>query len=205
MIKRFQVSSLQSAGSVLSSGFTLVELMVVLAITAIGVALATPTFEDIAERRQTTSAAEQLAAFLRTAQSEAVKRNEQIGINFTYTSATDWCVGVAEGIAFCDCKVTNAAAANYCDIGGAAHIMDNSTFNKSNMAAYSADTDENFAFDPIRGSMSVGDLADSLTERSFAFESNNGDYRLQVEITAVGRIRVCNPVSTQDVPGYPAC
>ncbi|MCH8227528.1 MAG: prepilin-type N-terminal cleavage/methylation domain-containing protein, partial [Proteobacteria bacterium] len=61
-----------------SDGFTVIELMLVLVVVGSIVALALPSYSTVLEKRQVTSGAEQLSAFLSTAQLEAVKRNENI-------------------------------------------------------------------------------------------------------------------------------
>jgi prepilin-type N-terminal cleavage/methylation domain-containing protein len=49
-------------------GFTLVEIMMSLALMAIGIALAIPSYRDMVEKRQVTNGAEQLSSFINTAQ-----------------------------------------------------------------------------------------------------------------------------------------
>ena len=58
-------------------GFTLIELMIALGIIAIITSLALPSYRTIIEKRQVTSGAEQLAAFLSSAQMESVKRSRK--------------------------------------------------------------------------------------------------------------------------------
>jgi general secretion pathway protein H len=58
-----------------ASGFTLLELLVVLAILAAAAALALPRFGGTVSRASMRGTAVQLAALLRTARSEAMRRN----------------------------------------------------------------------------------------------------------------------------------
>jgi len=181
-------------------GFTLLELMIVLVIVAIGVALAVPSYQDVMERRETTAQAEDLVAFVSFAQSEAVKYNEMISVHLTYTDANNWCIGANEGMAPCDCTETDTTAANYCSLSGVAKILRSSEKTKSSMTAPSPD--RTLVFDPVRGTMAVADLG---TNHGVTLESDNGNWSLQMDIGATGRIQICNPDSTKAVPGYQAC
>ena len=181
-------------------GFTLLELMIVSVITAIGVALAVPSYRDAMERRETTSQAEQLSSFLVYAQSEAVKRNEMISIQLSWTNANDWCIGANEGNAGCDCEETDTDAADFCSINDVAKIMSSATQTKSNMLSHEVDT--TFTFDPVRGTMAIADLGNP---HGFVLQSDNTNWELTVDIGATGRIRICNADSDVAVPGFHAC
>ncbi len=64
-----------------SRGFTLPELMTVLAITGILVAIALPSMTGMIANQRSRSAASDLLSSLARARSEAVKRNTQVTIN----------------------------------------------------------------------------------------------------------------------------
>jgi len=187
-------------GSRRPGGFTLLELMITLAVAAIALALAIPTFDDINQKRQTTSQAEELSAFLSHAMSEAVKSNQSVSVSLVHNSSTDWCIGAHEGAAACDCEQTDTTAADYCSIEGVADMMDSSAHPKAQMVSHSADT--TFAFDPIRGILETADLG---SDHNFKLQSDNGNYALQVEVGNTGRIKVCNPDSSRKVPGFDSC
>jgi len=174
--------------------------MIVMVIVAIGVALAVPSYQDVLQRRETTSQAEDLATFVSFAQTEAVKFNQMVSVHLTYTDAKNWCIGANEGSAPCDCTVTNTAAANYCSLSEVAKIMRSSEKPESGMTAPAPD--RTLVFDPVRGTMAVADLG---TNHGFTLESDNGNWSLQVDFAATGRIRICNPDSSKAIPGYKAC
>jgi type II secretion system protein H len=181
-----------------SQGFTLLELMIVMVIVAIGVALATPTFRDVTERRQTTAQAEELAAFLSYAQSEAVKKNRPISVELKHTSPTNWCIGAAETLTGCDCTGGGTA----CTIEGVNWTMSSATQKHSSMLSPPLVSDKVFAFDPVRGTMISADLSNT---HAFTLQSDNGEYRLRVDVAVTGRIKVCNPDSSKAVHGYKPC
>ena len=64
-------------------GFTLIELMVTIALLAILVTLAVPAFTTWIRNAQIRSAAEALQGGIRTAQAEALRRNRQVVMAFT--------------------------------------------------------------------------------------------------------------------------
>jgi type IV fimbrial biogenesis protein FimT len=106
------------------SGFTLLELMITVAILAILAALALPSFQSVLEGRRLVGAAENLFADLQFARSESIKRNEVI--RFQVTTGANWCFGVDDDDgAACDCTSgacevdtvpKNVVAADYTDI-----------------------------------------------------------------------------------------
>lgn len=69
--------------SVKSSGFTLVELMITLAIAGILVAVGIPSFNSAISDSRLTSYANELVAALNLARSEAIKRGQQVVVRKT--------------------------------------------------------------------------------------------------------------------------
>ena len=198
-------------------GFTLIELLIVVVIVAIGVALAVPSYEDIVQKRRVTSAAEQIAAFIALAQSEAIKRNEVVVISVKRGSDGDvWCVGAMIKTAdddHCDCESNSPNDGDYCDFdvdGADAPQLINQigfqsfTMNDSAVAG-TTNNDFNFNFDPIRGTkvLDSGDFDSNI--HTITLISSNTNYSLRVGMSVTGRVRVCNPDSTKKVPGFKDC
>ena len=198
-------------------GFTLIELIIVLVIVAIGVSLAVPTYQNIVEKRRVTSAAEQIAAFFTLAQSEAVKRNEVVVVSVERNGdGTVWCVGAMIKTAaddHCDCGSTIASNDDYCDFDvegvGAPQLINQAGFQSFTMnnsaVGGTTNNDFNFNFDPIRGiKISDSGAADS-NRHDVTLISSNTNHSLRIGISVTGRVQVCNPVSTKTVPGFKAC
>lgn len=183
-----------------NQGFTLLELMIVLVITTIGMTLAVPAYQNIMQRRDTTAQAEELVAFVSFAQGEAIKYNQLISVTLTYTDVKDWCIGANEGKAPCNCTITDTDATNYCSLNDVAKIMRSPERSRFGMTDYS--DDQTLVFDSVRGTL----IADDLNEdHDFTFQSDDGKWSLKIEVEATGRFRICSPEPTEAVPGYPAC
>lgn len=61
-------------------GFTIVELMLTLAVAAVILSLGVPSFQGLVERNQLTSGINQFVSSLTLTRSEAVKRNQRVSL-----------------------------------------------------------------------------------------------------------------------------
>jgi prepilin-type N-terminal cleavage/methylation domain-containing protein len=197
-----------------TQGFTLIELMIVVAVLAIITSLALPSYRMIMEKRQVTSGAEQIKAFLSSAQLEAVKHNEYVAVSYK-TGGNDaegypnWCLGMRDAdtasnpteAAACDCTVDSGA--NACTVDGGLRVMRSTSLSYPGVLDVDSVTDgHTLVFDPIRGTMA--NLGNSMV---FELLSDEGHYAMSVDITPTGRVRICSDLSRSDleVPGYDEC
>ncbi len=75
-------------------GFTVVELMIVIAVLALLTAAALPTFRDLMARNRVTTAANDLLSAFLLARSEAVKRERRVVVQRTGSDWKSWQVFV---------------------------------------------------------------------------------------------------------------
>jgi type IV fimbrial biogenesis protein FimT len=93
-----------------AAGFTLIELMVTLAVLTILMIVAIPSFIDFKERTAVRGAGDQLVSFWADAKLEAVKRNQPVSVTIR-KSGSLMCMGASTASAGCNCF--NASA---CDV-----------------------------------------------------------------------------------------
>jgi len=190
-------------------GLTLVELLVTVAVVAIITTLALPSYRALIEKRYVTSGAQQLAAFVSSAQLEAVKRNENVALDYFHNGDADapaWCVGVeAVGVsrnlnpADCDCSVNPSE----CTLDGVTprYLAQDSFERGDTLVAVVGDGD--FVIDRVRGLMAEVD-----DEVTFQFLSQPGHlYALNVVVGPTGRVRICSDSDRAErpVPGFSPC
>jgi type IV fimbrial biogenesis protein FimT len=103
-----------------AGGFTLIELMVSLAVSFIFLLMAAPSFSAMRQRAALRGAADQTLAFWNEARVEAVKRNRMVKVGVATGANGAFCLGAAttddetDGVP-CDCTSANPAA-NACDV-----------------------------------------------------------------------------------------
>jgi type IV fimbrial biogenesis protein FimT len=182
-------------------GFSLIEVMMSLVLMGIGMALALPSYRDMVEKRQITNGAEQMAAFVNTAQGVAMKTNQVVTVSYNRVDTDDWCIGAISGADPCDCTVTNTAADNFCQIASQPFVLDNSHAADRNLVyAMSDNGDGLYAFDPVRGLLT--ELDDSLTVE---LRSPNQQFQLNLMVNNTGRVTLCSASAEHAVPGYAVC
>lgn len=196
-----------------SPGFTLIELVIVMVIVAIGVALAVPTFRDTIEKRQLTSSAEYIATFMSLSKSNAVKHNRDVIVNMRRTDLDTWCIGATLGSVACNCFETDPANTLFCDIEGVAQRLDQAAVISN--ASYelmfqmnlndTATANGNFIFDPVRGTLVDLDTV-NIQMHTNEGSGANKNYQLEVDILPTGRVSICTASGRKRLlRRYPEC
>jgi len=200
----FALSSLQFiplAASLRSrqSGFTIVEVMMSLVLLAIGAALSLPSYREMVEKRQLTHGAEQIMAFVNSAQGEAMKQNQVVTVSYARADDDDWCVGATLGAAACDCAEADDSKPDFCAIDTSPWRLTNEHAGNTRLVK-SITGDGAYSFDPVRGILV--DLDDSLV---VAMSSNDEDYQLNLTVSRTGQVLLCSIDADHSVPGYGVC
>jgi type IV fimbrial biogenesis protein FimT len=180
-------------------GFTVIELMVAVAVIAIITSLALPSYRALIEKRQVTSGAEQIAAFLSAVQIESVMRNESMTVSYDRADVDSWCIGLISGSAACDCTVANS-----CTVPDSAGTLVERVLAAGNLT-YPGVMDSitgsgSFTFDPVRGV-----LVNPANVVEMELLSTGGNFALNVDVGPTGRVRICSGSPSAQVPGYAQC
>lgn len=144
------------------SGVTLFELMVAVAILGVLTALAVPSFDRAYDKRRAQNVAEAIAADLRWARSESIKRNRLVRVS--YTEGSTWNYTIHADPAGTNTLLKTVSSTDF----------NNSTINTNF-------TSDQATFDPVRGTATNGSV--SFSTLNFA-----GEVRLSI----LGRVRICN-------------
>ncbi|MFZ2737078.1 MAG: GspH/FimT family pseudopilin [Burkholderiaceae bacterium] len=165
-------------------GFTLVELLVVISITAVLMAIAIPAFSSILSSSRLRGVADGLMADLRFAMTESTKRGSDLWVSFqNEPDGSNWCYGLSLNNS-CDCRT-----ANDCVIDGIEKVS------QANPALLADPSSPNYVFKPKRSTVTAGNIT---------FHADNGK-EIRVVISGYGRIRPCSPAGAAYLSGYPTC
>ena len=179
---------------------TLIEVMIVIVITAVLLALAVPAFLETIDRNRLKSVAETMLSDLELMKLESIKRSAAISLSIRNdnSSTGDWCYGLSEA-ATCDC---NAAT---CTIDGISRAVSYTEFKGVIITAPATTSPTPFTFsvEQVRGRITLSDVSATLPYR-IRLTSTRGK-ELDIEVSALGRFIICSPSGSANVTGYPTC
>lgn len=186
-------------------GVTLIELMVSLAVLAILLMAAIPSFIELRQRSALRGAADQIASFWGDARFEALRRNTLVKFSFQTNAAGGMCLGAETTTAStmdtapCDCFTAGAC-------GIAVFPNDQSEWRGVRLASASTLGGETAAdgaviIDPKRVNIRDPDDDGMILLRSPP--GGSADYRLNVAIDRNGRAVICEPTAAANkIPGF---
>ena len=183
-----------------SRGFTLIELVVTLAILAIALAFAVSSFSEFFDRARVRGAADDVVSLVSTVRGEAVKRGRNVTVAMA-GSATAWCMGANEAVtpavaaefaasAACDCTTGTA-----CFVDGVQRIVSSAAYSGVTASPFT----NNFVIDGKLGNI------EPLATTFVTLTSPRGAYQLSVGVTPLGQSRACVPSGQKSISGYPSC
>lgn len=186
-----------------SSGFTLIELMVVVAVVAILAAMAAPSYRDMVDRYRVRGAADDVLSVLSNARAGAVKAGLDTAVSVT--SGTSWCVGAtsaavptggarATGPTACNCSSAPAT----CLVGGEQLVVPVGKHGSVSMASGGA-----FAYDGKLGTVLTAGAIAAATP--VVLTSPSGKYDVRVGVSPLGQATLCTPSGKPAMAGIPAC
>lgn len=165
----------------LNKGFTLVELMVTLAVLAIILTIAVPSFSEALNRYRLKAVAESFMGGMYIAKAEAMRTGKPVYFSVSPTAA---CYGFNVGSA-CDCST---ASASQC-------TMSTTTFSAGQSVSMAGTTvaGNSGYFEPVRGTVT--------SPGNVSFQNSTG-LVIKSGVSSVGRVSSCSPAGSTYVRGY---
>ena len=186
-----------------AKGFTLVELMVVIAIVAILAVMAAPSYRDMIDRFRVRGAADDVLSALATARAESVK----IGLDtaISSTSGASWCVGATSATVRTDGE--EAGTPTPCTCSDASTCLVGATQVAVPVGKHpgvTMVTASSFTFDGKLGTAlsSSGAIADP---GGITLRSPLGTYDVTVDVSPLGQATLCTPTNKPSMAGIRAC
>jgi type IV fimbrial biogenesis protein FimT len=182
-------------------GFTLIELMVTLAVLSVVLVAALPSFADFFDKYRLRGAVDDVVSVVSNARAESVKTDRDVNITVGGAVA-NWCVGAnaaatpaageeAVGATACDCVDDTPA----CRVAGQPLIVAAGKHAGVSVGAVGT----TFSFDSKLG------VITPLGTRSVTFRSPSNKYAMQLNVNALGQASVCRPATEPAIAGVQTC
>jgi type IV fimbrial biogenesis protein FimT len=184
-----------------ASGFTLIELMVSLAVIAILLLVAVPSFVALRQRQTLEATGEQVQGLWNQARLEAAKRNQLVKFG-VYTSGGNYCLGAAtttDGTDSTPCDCTTAGACDVLAFPGLQSDWREVTIVGTPTLGTNSGV---VVIEPHRSSLTDFGDAGAIT---FAGPPGSRAYRLNLLVDGLGRSALCESTGATDrMPAFGA-
>jgi len=177
-----------------SAGFTLVELLVTIAVLGILATVAVPSYQNMIETRRLVAATEAVYAQLQFYRSEAIKSGREVDMNVSIRAGTSWCLGMSNATPECDCTADECRYGPDLDTAVVGPDLERNLLGSEFQGISLATSADNVLIDSAQGAFPGGGGTITLTSAS--------SKTTKIFMSKFGRIRICTPSS---VGGYPAC
>jgi len=192
-------------------GFTLLELLITIAIVVVLATLALPGMQSFYDRERLIGATEQIYSHLQQARIEAIARSRPIYTQFVVSSgALNYGISQNEN---CVPTQTTLTATDACVLiidsgdGSSSATNDNADVSQNDIVLNSFDIDSfngisvdsgsvQIRFEPLRGVASAGSVIQLSSRPPF-------DRKLNINVGLLGQISICSP--DDSVLGYSPC
>jgi type IV fimbrial biogenesis protein FimT len=166
--------------------------MVVVALAAVLVTIAVPSFFDFLSKRRVEGVASELVTDLQYARSEAVARNQNVTITF---GTNCYLIHLSSGTSP---SCTQSGGATVTPSSALMKSVEVSTGSPVSLTRAASLT--SFTFEPVLGSASndVG-ASPGIVEVT---ATGNKAWKLQLRVSTQGRVKTCSPTGTGYVAGY---
>lgn len=176
------------------SGFSLPELLATMAIVAIALGSAVPSFSEAGTRNRLRNVVERLRSDIQLARAESLRRDRDVILSFRRaTDGTAWCYGLSL-TAGCDCRLAAGPGACELDAGVSTAVSSTDSLGIRLTAP---------AFGIGDGSLVLSAVRPTLAAGSARFASAHNE--AEVRVAAMGRVRLCSPAGETRLPYMDRC